>query len=158
MPLWLKRRIAACRSVFVEEMVPGWPSFTCLLPFGISLKREEKKRGRPENSGQKKSQQTKRKQIKSTLIKHRCWKENKLGEIYGVLTKLGVCAKDIRNNYQVMPFVKHPSFCFIFLPLPLSLKTLGSREIFLFVESDKRREKTRALKNLAFGYSTGSGI
>lgn len=56
------------RAVF-----PNWPSLTDSLP--------PRKKGRPARAGQKKSQQTKWKQIKSTIIKHRCYKENKLHKI-----------------------------------------------------------------------------
>lgn len=49
------------------------------------------------DAGQKKSQQTKQKQIKCAIIKHRCCKENKLWEIYGVLTKLGRLCKSYQE-------------------------------------------------------------
>lgn len=74
---------------------PSQPSLTYSLP--------PRKKGRPESAGQKKSQQTKKKQIKSTIIKHRCYKENKLRKIYWFLTKLDVCGKAIRSSSQVQP-------------------------------------------------------
>lgn len=56
-----------------QAVFPNRPSLTDSLPL--------RKKGRPESAGQKKSQQTKKKQIKSTIIKHRCYKENKLHKI-----------------------------------------------------------------------------
>lgn len=78
---------------------PNQPSLTDSLP--------PRKKGRPESAGQKKSQQTKKKQIKSTIIKHRCYKENKLHKIYWFLTKLDICGKDIRSSSQVRPGRAH---------------------------------------------------
>lgn len=83
--------------------VPAW--LGCIPKPAIinGLTSTEEKKGRPESAGQKKSQQTKKKQIKSTIIKHRCYKENKLHKIYWVLTKLDICGKDIRSRSQVRP-------------------------------------------------------
>lgn len=83
--------------------VPAW--LGCIPKPAIinGLTSTEEKKGRPESAGQKKSQQTKKKQIKSTIIKHRCYKENKLHKIYWFLTKLDICGKDIRSRSQVRP-------------------------------------------------------
>lgn len=80
--------------------VPAWPG--CIpKPAIINGLTSTEKKGRPESAGQKKSQQTKKKQIKSTIIKHRCYKENKLCKIYWFLTKLDICGKAIRSSSQV---------------------------------------------------------
>lgn len=55
------------------SVFPKRPSLTDSLP--------PRKKGRPASAGQKKSQQTEKKQIKSTIIKYRCYKENKLHKI-----------------------------------------------------------------------------
>lgn len=79
---------------------PRRPSLTDSLP--------PRKKGRPESAGQKKSQQTKKKQIKSTIIKRRCYKENKLHKIYWFLTKLDICGKDIRSSSRSGPATPLP--------------------------------------------------
>lgn len=71
-----------------QELFP--PFLSCRTAEGRGL-------GGVETAGQKKSQQTKQKQIKCAIIKHRCCKENKLQEIYGVLTKSGRLCKSYQE-------------------------------------------------------------
>lgn len=105
---WIKLRIKVkkennnglCCQMEGAAARPAWPG--CIpKPAIINRLTSTEKKGRPESAGQKKSQQTKKKQIKSTIIKHRCYKENKLHKIYWFLTKLDICGKDIRSSSQV---------------------------------------------------------
>lgn len=87
------------RSALQRGIFPNQSSLTDSLP----QEKKKKKKGQSLKTPDKRNpcRQSKNK-LKDPIIKHRCYKKNKLSKIYWALTNWNICGKDISNDSQVM--------------------------------------------------------